>query len=550
MKTKITAILVFLLLTSASMPVYYIYRSGYIEGGYIEFLTAKNAGLKPVAEKLNMEQSPDSEKLKKLFNEIIAGDGTIAAIAVTDRMERLRFMVKNDSLLNSGRIVDELVKDIKAGNFSGSGEKSPAIRNYSGTDWLTDKLYVYRFSSGGQSTIAVYSFTPDRMTKIRLTLEVVLLITGAFIATAGVIMLLRKTGVLEETEQQIIRTIVIGERSPKQPEIKTAGRRNKEEKAEPEAGPGRQRKTGKTAVQINESELSPFHTTEDIDDAPHGIKRSTAKDNAADSLNRKIFAFFKKIHGKMSPESISLYIRMTENKLSKAYELKGKSLIRIDSLAFDSINISEIEKINKPGTYITGNGESVRIPLVWEGAITGLIEIRTGGNATAVNLSIDQSDIADVTREIKNFIVENNIITDAETGFYSSRYFTSRVAESIAEGKVFSILMINIFPGVYADRKQKDMILKVMRPVLTKAAGAKNPVFLHKDCISLILGSSEKECQNIEAALTKEISRFRLKISDDNTVKMNPQSILRSSADSRNTCNILQEVEALAAVSN
>lgn len=550
MKTKITAILIFMLITSASMPVYYIYRSAYLERGYMELLATKNAALKPVAEKLNKNQSPDSEKLKKLFNELIARENSIAAIAVTDRMERLRFMVKNDSILSSGRIVDELVRDIKSGSFSAINEKTPAVKNYSGTDWLKDKLYIYRFASEGQSTIAVYSFTADRMTKIRLTLEVILIITCGLMATAGIIMLLGKTGILKEYERHIVRTIVIGEKSQKQAVIKKSDIKNGKDKSAPGTEAEKRKKIVKTAVQINESELSPLCESDDLHNEHSGMEKPGAKNDATDRLNHKIFSLFKKIHKKMSPESISLYIRMTENRLSKAYELRGKSLIRIDSLTFDSINISEIEKLNKPGTYITGSGDTVRVPLFDNGTITGIIEIKTGENASAVSLSIDQSEIADMASEISCFITGNNIITDRETGYYSSRYFTGMVAESIAEGKEFSLLMINIFSGVDADRKQRDMILKVMHPVLKKTAGAKNPVFLHKDCISLILRSPEKECESIEAALVKEISRFRLKISDDNIVKINPQSVLRCSADSRNLTNILQEVESLAAVDN
>jgi hypothetical protein len=105
------------------MPVYFTYRSVNLEKKYLELLTVKNSALKPVADKLNSEQSPDSEKLKKLFNELISQENTIAAIAITDRMDRLRFMAKNDSLLNSGRVVDELMKEIKEKRFSDAGEK-------------------------------------------------------------------------------------------------------------------------------------------------------------------------------------------------------------------------------------------------------------------------------------------------------------------------------------------------------------------------------------------------------------------------------------------
>ncbi len=546
MKTKLTAILIFLLIASAAMPVYYIYRSAHLEKNYSELLSVKNSALKPLAEKLNSDQSPDSEKLKKLFNELISRDNSIAAIAITDRMDRLRFMAKNDSLLNSGKVVDELVKDIKEKKFSEADEKTPVIKNYNGTDWITDKLYVTKFSSGGQSTIAVYSFEMDRLTIIRIALEVILLLSGVLILTAGIIMLLRKTGIIKDYGEYRIKTIVIGEKSPKPAKTTMTDA--------PENKNGTRTDGSESALQIDENDLSlipeagPLHKDFPIN------KKTSKEEDSYDPLTRKIFSIFKKIHGSMSPESITLYIKMTESRLSKSYELKGRSIIRIDSLTYDSIAVSEIEKISKPGTYITAGGDTVRVPLIFEGSVTGLIDIEPGKKTSTVNISLEQSDISDLAREINNYIVTNNLITDTESGFYSSRYFVNRVRESIheasTEGKEFTLLMINIFAGVDADRKQKDMILKILHPELNKAAGRKSHIFLHKDCISLVLNSPEKDCRNIEAALVKEISRFRLKVSDDVIMKMNPQSIMRYSADSRDLNRILHEVEALAAVTN
>jgi hypothetical protein len=553
MKTKLTAIFIFMLIAFTAMPVYYIYRSAHLEKNYIELLSVKNSALKPLADKLNSDQSPDSEKLKKLFNELISRENSIAAIAITDRMERLRFMAKNDSLLDSGKVVDDLVRDIKEKKFSEADEKTPVIKNYSGTDWITDKLYITKFSSGGQSTIAVYAFKMDRITIIRIALEVILLISGVFILTAGIIMILRKAGVIKDNGEYRIKTIVIGEKNPKPAKTPASDAKKTQPDAQKNKNETGTNSSG-SALQIDENELSLIPEAGTLHNNVPINKKTLKEEDSYDPLTRKVFNLFTKIHRSMSPESISLYIKMTENRLSKSYELKGKSIIRIDSVTFDSIAISEIENISKPGTYITAGGDTVRVPLIFEGSVTGIIDIEPGKKTSTVNISLEQSDISDLASEINNYIVTNNIITDAESGFYSSRYFVNRVKESIyeasAEGKEFTILMINIFAGVDADRKQKDMILKILHPELKKASGRKSHIFLHKDCISLVLNSPEKECRNIEAVLVKEISRFRLKVSDDVIMKMNPQSIMRYSADSRDLNRILNEVEALAAVSN
>ncbi len=551
MRNKITAILVFLLLITGSMPVYYIYRTEYIEKGYIEQLAAKNAKLRPMAERLNREQSPDSGKLKNLFNEIIARDSSIAALALTDRMERLRFMVKNDALLTSARIVDELVKDIKTGKVKQPNGNSPVIKNYNGSDWLSDKLYIFTFSSQGQSTIAVYSFKADRMMKIRLALEVTLLMSGILILTSIIILIMKKAGILTEPEPENIRTIVIGERSTKpSPEMKNK-KTIKEETSEKQPV---NKKNRESAVEINIEELSPIYNIAEITEKSSSLSTTSSKNNA-DTLNKKVFSLFRKIYQKMSPENVSLYIKRMEGTLSKTYELKGKSLIKIDSLTFDSVNISELEKELKPGANISGNGEIVRIPLMDGKSIIGLIVIREGSQAPTIDISGIRSDISNISDEIKDYIITNNIITDRETGFYSSACFLCKLGESInsavRDGGDFRLLLINIFKGIDADRKQKDLILKVIHPVLKKIAGEENEIFLHNDFIYMILHKpAGRECENMKKSMIAEISKFRLKISDDNIIRLKPQSIIRSSADSDDIRNILSETEGIAAELN
>jgi hypothetical protein len=68
--------------------------------------------------------------------------------------------------------------------------------------------------------------------------------------------------------------------------------------------------------------------------------------------------------------------------------------------------------------------------------------------------------------------------------------------------------------------------------------------------VSACIHSTERECSSIESALVKRYQGSGLKFLLMIIMKMNPQSIMRYSADSRDLNNILHEVEALAAVSN
>ena len=65
---------------------------------------------------------------------------------------------------------------------------------------------------------------------------------------------------------------------------------------------------------------------------------------------------FKQIHRELKPESIALYIKKMEGRLSKSYELKEKTFLRIDSSLIDNIKISEISNIKRSGAHIIENG--------------------------------------------------------------------------------------------------------------------------------------------------------------------------------------------------
>jgi len=556
MRTRIVAILVLLLITTAIMPVYYIYRCEYIEKEFIEELKNKQNSLKPLAHRLNMEQKPDSNRLKKIFTELIDRDKSIAAMAVTDRMGRLRFMVKNDSLLISGRIIDSLVRDIKEKKFSQADNKKPEVKNYTGSDWLGDRLYVYRFSSGGQSTIAAYSITLDRMKKIRLALELILIASGILITTAGIILLLKKSGILTENKEYRIKTIVIGERKQAAEKPgKTVKQKKTVKKASIEKKPALQTGKGKTAAQIDENELLPVAGENSEEKVGRKAKKSGTDETGVRALNEKIFILFKKIYSNTSPESVSLYMKLVEGKLSKAYELKGKSLIKIDSLSFDSIPIQDIEKKSGADKPVYRENGQILIPLFNAGTVIGLIAIQAGEKTSTININSFKKEITAISDEINSYITGENIITDSATGFYSSRFFMNRLTESINSsidtGREFSLFLVNIFAGLDLDSNQKETILKIMRPALTKTVGEEKEIFLHEERICMILhDTAGKERDAVKSRLTGEISKFRLKTGEETILTLNPQSILRNSADSKNIKKILAEAEALIAASN
>jgi PleD family two-component response regulator len=240
-------------------------------------------------------------------------------------------------------------------------------------------------------------------------------------------------------------------------------------------------------------------------------------------------------------------MKKMEGRLSKSYELKEKTFLRIDSSLFDNIKISEIENVKRSGASIIDSGRVIRIPLIDDESLLGLIEIRLKDTADSLDLGRLQNEVKDISKDIKEFLVINNVIVDRETGFYSSSYFHMKLAEQIYSaqkiGTQFYLLLIDIFRNVNIDKEQKNTVLKIIFPVIKRSAGETLELFIQNGKIAIILPETEqKEAESIELAVSKDISKFRIKLSEDNTIRLKPAAAIMNSAEADNVKDILKEV--------
>jgi GGDEF domain-containing protein len=542
MSSKIRNIAIFTIIFIVTLTPYYIFRSDNIEKKYISGIITKSEMIRPAAEMLNREASPDPNKVKKLFNEIMDKEPSAAALALTDRFDSLKYLIKNDGLIRSGTIVDLIISDIKEKNFNSDNKNEPFVRNYNDGTGGSERFYIYPFISGGQKTFAVFAFKLERKTLVRLALEVLLLISFSFMLTGMALTLLRKKGLADDPN---VRTIVLG--AKKTPAEKPAGGRKI--KAESD------KKTPR-ADQIDENDLSPIIGTDTDKNSNEMIRKSNPEtESAIEALNARIFDLFKQIHKELKPESIALYIKKMEGRLSKTYELKEKTFLRIDSSLFDNIKISEIENIKRSGAHVIDDGKVIRIALIDDESLLGLIEIRLKDSATSLDLGRLQTEVKDISKDIKEFLVINNVIVDRETGFYSSSYFNMKLSEQIYSAQKistkFHLLLIDVFRDVSIDKDQKNTVLKIIYPVIKKSAGETLELFLHSGKIAIILPEVNlKDAENIELAVTKDISRFRIKLSPENTIRLKPAAAIMSSSEAENVKEILKEALELFETEN
>ncbi len=536
MTSKIRNIAIFIIISVITLSLYYIFRSENIEKKYISGIIVKSEMIKPAAEMLNREVSPDPMKIKKIFNEIMSREPSAAALAIIDKSDNLKYLIKNDGLIKSSAVVDLLLNDIKDKSFSSDNKNEPFVRNYKDAGGGSDRFYIYTFNSSGQKTLAVFAFKLEKKILIRLALEVTLLICFSFMLTGMLLTLLRKNGI---TEDENVRTIVLGAK-------KTQSDETSVEKTD-SASKNKIRR----ATQIDENDLSPIIGSGTNRSTNEVIRKSSPEsDSAIDTLNSRIFDLFKQIHKELKPESIALYIKKMEGRLSKTYELKEKTFLRIDSSLFDNIKISEIENIKRSGAHIIESGKVIRIPLIDDESLLGLIEIRLKDSATTLDLGKLQNEVKDISKDIKEFLVINNVIVDRETGFYSSSYFKMKLSEQIFSAQKIStsfyLLIIDVFSAINIDKDQKNTVLKIIYPVIKKSSGETHELFLHSGKIGMILPDvDQKEAERIELEVSRDISKFRIKLSENNTIRLKPVGAIMKSTEAENLKDILKEAMEL-----
>lgn len=535
MTHRIKIILTVLILISVSLTVYYRFKSENLKQGYIEKIDNSTPELSTYMDKISKNSKTGSEEKAGIFENLINMDNSIALIVSTDSSGKIKTTAKNNSILTSSSIYDSLIKDIIAGKLYST---KTGLKTYTTPGKQKKEFFITSFGSDDNRTVIAYTYRPDRKTIVRLSLEIVLIIIFCTIASAALFMTLARKGIIKDARE--IKEKIINLSSSKEG---GDGSLNQDQKISRSA-------EYPEPMPIDESELSRVFSA---DEKP-ATRGAAVNENryAWESLNSRIFELFKKIHKDISPESISLYIKKTKDTMNKTYELKGKAFLKIDSAVIDRIEMKEFSHLNKSGVHISGNGTEVTIPLIDDNSIIGLIKIKLKEASDRINLDIMQTELKETVREIKEFLVINNVITDRSTGFYSTAYFNIKLNEeinrSIKSGTSLSLIIADIFKDVDITDEQKKTVLKIIHPGIRETAGNRCELFLVKDMIAAImLGLSPEEADETKKALISSISRYRIKLSEDEIIKLEASAVLVNSSETDDVKNIYERAMSLIA---
>lgn len=537
MATRIKILITLILLISASMSGYYKFKTENLREIYAVEIEKSMRTLSPFFERIEEAEGPESIEKGKAFENIIEKNNTIAFIANVDAAGGIGSMAKNNREIRSGAVFDALIKDIKAGEFESVSHR-PVLKSYIGSDGSRKDFFIAGASTGKGKTVTAFVFKPDGKTVVRMALEIVLIIVFCLITVALVFMFLTKKGIIHDSREIKETTIIL------------ASSGKKEQKSEePETSPAEMdtKESIESSIPINESELARVFSPDERE-ASRGaaLKNIDKTDINSEALNSRIFELFKKIHRDFSPESISLYIKKTKESMSKTYELKGKAFLKIDSAVIDKIDMRDLHYLKKSGAHISHNGTLIRIPLIYDDSLTGLVEIKLAGGAEDIDLAMVQNELKDTAREIKEYLVINNVITDSSTGFYSRAYFNMKLSEEIYKngktGSGFTLLLIDIFNNIGITDEQKKTVLKIIHPGIRDLAGETCDIFLLNDFIaSIISDSSGIDAGNTGENFIKNLSRYRIKLDEDEIFTLKPSIALVHTSECDNPKNILEK---------
>jgi len=532
MNLKIQSAALFIVTAVISSALYYNFRWPSVEKSYIASSAEKVRAMRQAAE--NIDGRTSDEALKRFFNDLIEEDSGIAAVAIADTGGNINRIVKNDSLVHSGLRLDRLLQNLKKGDGADENEPGSEIRSFSEKPGGPGKFYLFSFDTKSIKFIAVYVFRPDSVLFIRIIIELALtlLIFPALISSVIMAVKDKKTG--NDGERPGLKRISVPVTDRK---VKKGHASHKMSHVINSTG-------------IDESELFPVkYSASTSISAKAASRENPATSTVNDALNSRVFDLFKRIYREFSPKSVTLYIKRTEERLSKTYELKGKTFLRVDAPVFESIPLSELTGPRREGAQIKDGGMKIRIPLYENESLIGLIDIELKDALQTLDISRLQTDVKMISREIREFIVINNVIIDASTGFFSSSYLSMKLGEQIysavKHGTEFCLLVADLFGESDAGTEQKETMMRILLPVARKATGEKYELFNAGYRIAAIMdGITRDEAETIKKAMETEIRRYRIKLPDNKIMRLTPVVAYTFSGEAGNIRDILEETTA------
>jgi GGDEF domain-containing protein len=485
MTTKFKVVTAGAVFLALSIFLYFSVRFKYVERDFIASLVAKTNRIvseyHAMEERLALEKkAPSQVDLSEFLASIHKKNRDIALMAITDPGLNVRLSSKNDQFIRSSELFETILKDFTQDAFKISRENPYVVRYYDekttrGVEQL--KFYIFINRAGVYRFLIVYPYLFGGKLFVRTALEVALVVMSIIIIFAALYIALMKKRLPAETDDR--------------------------------------------------------HTIElSLEDRPvsrgDGAVSRDASSIASDTLSGYVRDLFIKISRAYGADSLSLYIFHQSGRLIKTMELIGNTFLRIDSVSFDTIDVDNEagREMRNGATMVMEDGRKIILPLVHNNSFIGCVTMIKRSGAQGSEIRELKSAMGGILKNIHDYIVVNDVMTDPGTGLYSKLYFNLKYDECrkswANSGKVFSVMVIKPFDDAeHINDIEKNTAIKLIAPSIADSIKHDGIICRYDDYVAVILNdTSLRKARGMARDIQGSLSRYCIKINTGTTVRV------------------------------
>ncbi len=509
MSDKYKIIISSILLSAISVILYLSFRADTIENEYTANLTKIYASINNSYIKIEPEisKSKENASLREFFEKSIKSYPEIALIALADEGGTILLASKNDKYIKTAELFDSILNDFSEKKILIDRNKRFAVKYYEqGPEKKKEqiKFYIYTLYGTRSSLLAVFPYDPNFNLILKIAIEVLLVIALCVMLISAFHILTRKNK--KQNDQGIVNAI---------------------------------NKKNSNEINITKSVIT--------DEPEVNLPINMASSASYDALNQHVFDLFKTIYKKFTPVSISLHLKNTNDAMNKAYELRGKSFLKIESSNYDPIEVSSsiAEELKNSSYIILDSGKKIMLPVINDRSIIGILGVVSDSQLSSSVINEIKESIQAVIKPLAEFISISSGMIDRESGLYSKTFFNMRLTELIsakkAEDKNFTLMIIKLFSrNDMPDNKNISTAFKLLSPAIMEILPAGSQLFGYGEYITVLSNSPDYEFSSKTETLLKTLARYRIKISRDKQLPVYPAFSLISSINMENPSLMLE----------
>lgn len=384
MKIKTQSVLFSILLLAIFLMLYLFIRPGFYEKEYTGRLSKQCDEISQKIERFESDREFGKKNYQQFFDAANKAHGPFEYFALFDAKKTNVFAFTRDI---ESELFYSITQDIGSGKIT--PEEKPLVRFYN-----QKKFYVFVKSIHDGTMGLSYRFEPTRKDIIRLSLEITLLVLMSIFFAAALYLFRYRSGKIPAEAHRVVK---VGQSS-------------------------------KTVIPDIEA------------------KRTEITASASERLKSYVFELFSDISSSYAPDSISVYLMNREStQMSKAFEMKGKSFITIDSPDLDVIHVqNDIGKeLMRSSVLVLSNGMRLLIPIMYRNTLLGAVNISRGVPFQGLEIKEIRSLFGKLAQFLSEYILYHDVVVDSKTGIYTNFYFNLKYEELLAQvkkGEKFAVL--------------------------------------------------------------------------------------------------------------